>query len=209
MNRAPLVVLIGQQDRRHLAQEPFLAGRLDGLAGEYPVWVDQPVRAQDVPGALARAWHEARTAAARARDRADGRLAGARRREAHEIAAPERRPPPRAAEPAAIAELADLLEQASSPVLVVGAGADDPEAWAALVELAERLAAPSGRRRSARAPASRRTTPLSPATCPPAGAGCARRSPATTWCWPWARRSSASTPTSRGRWSSRARAWRS
>ncbi|MEA2379455.1 MAG: benzoylformate decarboxylase, partial [Thermoleophilaceae bacterium] len=39
VNRAPLVVLVGQQDRRHLAQEPFLAGRLHGLAGEYPVWV--------------------------------------------------------------------------------------------------------------------------------------------------------------------------
>ena len=26
LNRAPLVVLVGQQDRRHLAQEPFLAG---------------------------------------------------------------------------------------------------------------------------------------------------------------------------------------
>src|SRR5919201_6137220 len=61
VNRAPLVVLVGQQDRRHLAQEPFLAGRLEGLAGEYPVWVDQPVRAQDVPGALVRAYHEAIT----------------------------------------------------------------------------------------------------------------------------------------------------
>ena len=61
-NRAPLVVVVGQQDRRHLAQEPFLAGRLHGLAGDYPVWVDQPVRAQDVPGAIARAYHEAATA---------------------------------------------------------------------------------------------------------------------------------------------------
>ena len=33
VNRAPLVVLVGQQDRRHLAHEPFLAGRLEGLAG--------------------------------------------------------------------------------------------------------------------------------------------------------------------------------
>ena len=64
VNRAPLVVMVGQQDRRHLAQEPFLAGRLDGLAGEYPVSVEQPVRAQDVPGALVRAWHAARAPAA-------------------------------------------------------------------------------------------------------------------------------------------------
>src|SRR5262245_32950543 len=27
VNRAPLVVVVGQQDRRHLAFEPFLAGR--------------------------------------------------------------------------------------------------------------------------------------------------------------------------------------
>ena len=62
VNRAPLVVVVGQQDRRHLASEPFLAGKLRGLAGEYPVWVDEPVRAQDVPGAVARAYHEAATA---------------------------------------------------------------------------------------------------------------------------------------------------
>jgi thiamine pyrophosphate-dependent acetolactate synthase large subunit-like protein len=139
VNRAPLVVLIGQQDRRHLAQEPFLAGRLDGLAGEYPVWVDQPARPQDVPGALARAWHEARTARGPALVIVpmDDWLAPAG--EAHEIAAPARLVPARAAEPAAIAELADLIGQAGAPVLVVGAGADDPDTWAALVELAERL----------------------------------------------------------------------
>ena len=49
VNRAPLVVIVGQQDRRHLVFEPFLTGRLRGLAGDYPVWVDEPVRAQDVP----------------------------------------------------------------------------------------------------------------------------------------------------------------
>ena len=43
-NRAPLVVVVGQQDRRHLAYEPFLAGKLAGLGGEYPVSVDQPAR---------------------------------------------------------------------------------------------------------------------------------------------------------------------
>src|SRR6195952_1523881 len=58
-NRVPLVVIVGQQDRRHLALQPFLAGDLEGLAGRYPVWVNQPVRPQDVPGAIARAWHEA------------------------------------------------------------------------------------------------------------------------------------------------------
>src|SRR6201996_6541969 len=58
--RVPLVVVVGQQDRRQLAHEPFLTGRgLERLAGEYPVWSQLPVRAQDVPGAIARAYHEA------------------------------------------------------------------------------------------------------------------------------------------------------
>jgi benzoylformate decarboxylase len=142
VNRAPLVVLVGQQDRRHLAQEPFLAGRLHGLGGDYPVWVDQPVRAQDVPGALKRAWHEAHTGRGPAIVIVpmDDWLAPGP--EPHEILAPARLLQARAAEPAAIAELADLLEQATAPVLVVGAGADDPDAWAALVTLAERLACP-------------------------------------------------------------------
>ena len=33
VNRAPLVIAVGQQDRRHIQFEPFLAGRLRGLAG--------------------------------------------------------------------------------------------------------------------------------------------------------------------------------
>src|SRR5947209_12306506 len=56
----PLVIVVGQQDRRQLAYEPFLTGRaLERLAGDYPVWTSLPVRPQDVPGALARAYNEA------------------------------------------------------------------------------------------------------------------------------------------------------
>src|SRR3982750_4282692 len=61
VNRAPLVVVVGQQDRRHLASEPFLAGRLERLAGDYPVSVELPVRPQEVPGAIERAYHAAST----------------------------------------------------------------------------------------------------------------------------------------------------
>jgi thiamine pyrophosphate-dependent acetolactate synthase large subunit-like protein len=142
VNRAPLVVLVGQQDRRHLAQEPFLAGRLRGLAGEYPVWVDQPVRAQDVPAALLRAWHEARVGRGPALVIVpmDDWLAPAE--EDGEIAAPARTLQAHAADPTAVAELAEMLEAVRSPALVVGAGADDPEAWEGLVRLAERFGCP-------------------------------------------------------------------
>ena len=142
VNRAPLVVVVGQQDRRHLAAEPFLAGRLDGLAGEYPVSVEQPVRAQDVPGAVARAWHEAGTARGPALVIVpmDDWLAPAG--EPHESGAPARLVRSRAADPAAVDELAALLADAESPALVVGHGADGEECWWAATALAERLSCP-------------------------------------------------------------------
>jgi benzoylformate decarboxylase len=142
VNRAPLVVVVGQQDRRHLALEPFLAGRLEGLAGDYPVWVNLPARAQDVPGAIARAHHEALTGRGPAIVIVpmDDWLAPAG--EEVDLPAPARLVRATAADPAAVEELAALIADASAPAFVVGAGADDAETWAALVTLAERLAAP-------------------------------------------------------------------
>src|SRR4051812_14354507 len=52
-NRVPLVVIVGQQDRRHLASQPFLAGRLGGLAGGNPVGVRPPLPPHGGPGAAA------------------------------------------------------------------------------------------------------------------------------------------------------------
>ena len=141
-NRAPLVVIVGQQDRRHLAQEPFLAGRLHGLAGDYPVWVDQPVRAQDVPGAIVRAYHEAATARGPAIvivPMDDWTAPGP---EPHEILGPATLLRSAGADPESVDALADLLASADSPAIVVGAGADGGAGWAALVALAERLGCP-------------------------------------------------------------------
>jgi benzoylformate decarboxylase len=142
VNRAPLVVVVGQQDRRHLSLEPFLAARrLDEVAGPYPVWVDEPVRAQDVPGAVARAWHEAR----------DGRgpavvIVPMDDWEAEaddlEIRAPARLVAADAVDAGTVRDLAALLSQARSPALVVGAGADSAAAWKALESLVERLGCP-------------------------------------------------------------------
>src|SRR5918997_4725071 len=140
-NRVPLVVIVGQQDRRHLAFRPFLAGDLEGLGGTYPVWVNQPARAQDVPSAVARAWHEAN----------DGRGPAlvivpsddwAEPADDAPLAAPAELRRGTAAEPAVLDELVELLADARSPALVVGADADAADTWAALVALAERLDAP-------------------------------------------------------------------
>ncbi|MET8829712.1 thiamine pyrophosphate-dependent enzyme [Streptomyces sp. NPDC004610] len=141
VNRAPLVVLVGQQDRRHLAQQPFLAGRLEGLAGDYPVRVETPPRAQDVPGAIGRAVHAAR----------EGRGPAlvlvpmddwARPAEEVPVAAPEVLRRSASADPGAVAEVAARLAGAAAPVLVVGAGADRAATWKALTTLAERLDCP-------------------------------------------------------------------
>jgi benzoylformate decarboxylase len=138
--RAPLVILVGQQDRRQMAFEPFLTGRaLERLAGEYPVWRQLPSRAQDLPGAIARAWHEAAAARGPALvvapmgdwlEPADEAAAGS----------PTRLLRPHSVEASQVQELADLLAGAETPALVIGA----PEFgdWDAVVALAERLNCP-------------------------------------------------------------------
>jgi benzoylformate decarboxylase len=142
VNRAPLVIVVGQQDRRHLVFEPFLTGRLERLAGDYPVWVDHPLRPQEVPGAIDRAWHEAETARGPAIVIVPMDDWAATVDEDREAATAGRVLRPPAADADAIGELATFLDEATSPALVVGAGADDPVTWVALVELAERLQAP-------------------------------------------------------------------
>ena len=142
VNRAPLVILVGQQDRRHLASEPFLAGRIRGLAGEYPVWYNEPVTAQDVPAALARAHEEALTARGPALVVVpmDDWLQPAD--DAHFFTAPARVDRARRASDHTIADVAHLINQASNPVIIAGAGNDSADGWAAAVSLAERISAP-------------------------------------------------------------------
>ena len=81
--RAPLVIVVGQQDRRQIAFEPFLTGRaLERLAGEYPVWRHLPSRAAGRAGRDRPRLPRGRSARTRpgARRGADGRLARAGRR---------------------------------------------------------------------------------------------------------------------------------
>lgn len=142
VNRAPLVTVVGQQDRRHLALQPFLAGRLRGLAGDYPVWVDEPQRAQDVPGAIRRAHAEAVTHRGPAVVIVPMDDWSAPAPEPHELIAPARVLRPPAVDADSVEQLHDLLAGSDAPALVVGAGADTPACWQALVELAERLRCP-------------------------------------------------------------------
>jgi benzoylformate decarboxylase len=137
-NRAPLVVLVGQQDRRHLAQDPFLAGRLDGLAGDYPVWVDTPARAADVPGAIVRAYWEAETGRGPAIVVVPMDDWAAAAPDEWEVVGPRRLLRGAGVSPDVVNDLASLVDDASRVALVAGASAE----WSSLVALAERLGCP-------------------------------------------------------------------
>lgn len=140
--RVPLVVVVGQQDRRQLAFEPFLTGRsLDRVAGDYPVWTSLPARAQDVPGAIARAYHEARAHRGPAivvvpmgdwSEPADPLAAGS----------PAKIIRPQTVSAEEVAALAAMIADSRSPGIIVGPGTDSREGWDAIVALAERLNAP-------------------------------------------------------------------
>lgn len=140
VNRAPLVIVVGQQDRRHLALRPFLTGQLDGLAGDYPLDVIAPVCAQDVPSAIERAAHRAR------RDQGpvivivpmdDWLVPYEPDAAAAALSVIEAR-----ATAWDVSDLTASVAAALAPVIVAGAGNDSEEGWAALVALAERLDAP-------------------------------------------------------------------
>lgn len=142
VNRAPIAIIVGQQDRRHLATEPFLAGKLSGLAGEYPVWFNEPITAQDVPAAIARAIHEARLRRGPAivivpmddwSQTADPD---------HVFAAPAQVQRGSEVAPEVISQLAHRINLAKHPVIIAGAGNDSTEGWAQAVKLSEHLHVP-------------------------------------------------------------------
>ncbi len=141
VNHAPLVIVVGQQDRRHLALKPFLAGQLEGLAGNYPLEVLSPVIASDVPSAIRRATFKAK----------QGRgpvLVIVPMNDWNEpvdltaAAAPRRVVSSPIGIPAELAEAVEAIRNSKTPAIIAGAGNDSDAGWSALVKLAETLDAP-------------------------------------------------------------------
>src|ERR687884_228069 len=135
-NRTPLIITAGQQDRRQLAYEPFLSGQLVEMALPYVKWSHQPVRAEDVPAAIERAYHTAMQAP-------QGPVfvsvpmndweAAVEPPEAREI---DYRMAP---DPEGLDKAARILESSRRPAIVAGAGVDRAGAWYDTVTLAEKL----------------------------------------------------------------------
>jgi benzoylformate decarboxylase len=137
-SRVPLVVTAGQQDRRHLVEDPMLSGDLVGLARPAVKSAVEVQHARDLPVQLRRAFRLAVTPPAGPvflaipMDLLD---------EDGEIDLPPRAlvPPPGPAP--ALADAAAILTAARRPVIVAGDGVGREDAVAELVELAERLGA--------------------------------------------------------------------
>ncbi len=141
-NRAPLVITGGNQDRRHLALEPFLFARGVELMAPYVKHAEQPARAEDVPAAIDRAWSLAQSrpygpvfVSVPADDWDGAAQAGAQANPGGDVRAGT------GPDGHHVDELVHWLSRGPLAV-VVGAGADRDGAWTELIELAERLGAP-------------------------------------------------------------------
>src|SRR3954454_7773805 len=137
-NRTPLIIVAGQQVRSLLPHEPFL-GAMD--APEFPKpyvkWSIEPASAEDVPAALARAYHIATQAPS-------GPVFVSVPADDWTVLTDRpviSRPRIRgfAPDPEAIDELNTALEAAQRPAIVVGGAVDQDSAVPETVALAERL----------------------------------------------------------------------
>jgi len=137
-NKTPLIITAGQQVRAMMALEPLLFTRdAIELPKPYIKWSYEPVRAQDVPMALARAYFIANQhprgpvfLSLPMDDWEQEATEPLQLREVSYRSAPD---------PAALQRVAEVLNAKQKIALVVGAEADRADAWESLVALAERL----------------------------------------------------------------------
>lgn len=135
-NFTPLIVTAGQQARSILPFDPFLyAERATEFPRPFIKWACEPARAQDVPAAIARAYHIAMTPpygptfVSIPVDDWDQPCAPieARRMTTHLPGDPE-----------LLREIGERLSTAARPALVLGAGVARDEAWDEVIALAAR-----------------------------------------------------------------------
>ena len=138
-SRTPMVVLAGQQDRRHLLADPMLSGDLVGIAAAVAKSAVEVHQAYDLPLVLRRAFLEARRPPA-------GPVFVSVPMDVLGEEGPLTVPARSAVAPigpaADLDEAVALLADAISPVIVAGDGVGRDDAMAELVALAETLGAP-------------------------------------------------------------------
>jgi benzoylformate decarboxylase len=137
--QTPLVITAGQVDRRMILQEPSLWSDLARLASQFTKWSYEVRTGADIPLALARAFKIAATPpqgpvfVSLPMDCLDEEAGGPA--PWIEIAGGTR------PAPAALETIAAALADAEAPVLIVGAGAANPDARTAVIQIAEDIGA--------------------------------------------------------------------
>lgn len=142
VNRAPLVIVVGQQDRRHMISEPFLTGRLVGLAGDYPLEVHEPAQAHDLPSLLARAFIDAEVGRGPVLVIAPMDDWEAPMPLDTGIVSPTLILEPEHQRVELPNQILDAVEAAASPVLVLGSRITSTHEWGLVADLAETLDCP-------------------------------------------------------------------
>jgi benzoylformate decarboxylase len=135
---APLVITTGQQDRRHVLSEPFLVSRAVEVVKPYVKWAYEPLRAEDVPAAIARGYYLAMQP-----PRGPVFISIPMDDWSHECQAVSVRAVTQTvlADPAALDEVVRALDSSRNPALVVGAQIEEDGGWREVIALAQRLSA--------------------------------------------------------------------
>src|SRR3954452_14364523 len=140
-NKTPLIITAGQQTREMILGDPYLTNRDETvLPRPWVKWAYQPVRAQDVPGAIMRAYATAVQPPAGPvyvsiplDDWDQPALGGAVVRSLSLRCSPD---------PERVALFADRIKKSKNPVLVYGPEIERAGGWEAGIKFAERLKAP-------------------------------------------------------------------
>src|ERR1700761_6004047 len=140
-NKTPLIITAGQQTREMLLCEPMLTNREETtLPRPWVKWAYQPVRAQDVPGAIMRAYTVALQPPAGPvflsiplDDWNQPALGEAVVRTASSRYSPD---------PERLAQFAERIRKSTNPVLLYGAEIERAGGWDAGIRFAERLRSP-------------------------------------------------------------------
>lgn len=137
-SRTPMVVTAGQQDRRHLLDEPMLAGDLVGLAAVASKSAVEVQHARDLPLVMRRAFALARRPPA---GPVFVSIPMDLLAEAEEVTVPERSPVPIMGPATGVDDAVRLLAGAARPAIVAGDGVGRAGAVGDLVTVAEALGA--------------------------------------------------------------------
>ncbi len=140
-NKTPLIITAGQQTREMVLSDPLLTNRDETvLPRPWVKWAYQPARAQDVPGAIMRAYVTALQPPAGPvyvsiplDDWDQPALGEAVMRSASSRYSPD---------PERIALFAERIKKSKNPVLVYGPEIERADGWDAGIQFAERLKAP-------------------------------------------------------------------